>query len=210
MSRTIVQNKLLFAEEPEELAGFFAMYKYACPSISRQASLQALEALINIPPKKQKKKDGSFVFKQHRHKFLIADLSTGYIKDWAFQVHGVFAKSLDIRDKILNKREKELNVPIYKTQGNLFSFSENQMIYDTYLAYSSPWSESLKHIKTGILIDRASPASIDEETGKRHPGVVAGWIYRNTGKKIEKYRSFSVTQDELVRILIMGFEEDKQ
>jgi hypothetical protein len=205
------KQNFLFSEIEDDvlMLAQFDLYKLLCKPITRMDSLELLEHLIR-PTAVTNKKTSEISFKFPRQKKLIADFSSGYAKNWAFQIHGVFAKNLCILDKTLSKKELDSGTKPYKVQGGFFNFTANQMLYDTPLAYLSPWNECLKHIKYGLEIEKAIPVSISEETGKRDPGLVSGWIYINTGKGVKKNKPFSMTQDAFVRVLIDGFQEDLQ
>jgi hypothetical protein len=98
--------------------------------------------------------------------------------------------------------------PIW-TQGANFSFATGDTIYDTPLAYQG-WSTALQHIRTCIQISHASPVQSPIGGAVRQPGAVTfSVMVPNKPRTALSYvRSYTVTQDEFVRILIAGFSEN--
>lgn len=200
---TCVDEKLFLSRD----CGFSA-WSFKSPELSREKSLKVLEDLISKPPLIRNAKEGlSFISK--RQKQLIGDFNQGFAVHWAFQIHGVFAISLDIRDKLLNLKEIKDKVDSYKDQGSLFYFKKGQMIYDSINAYTSPWSESIKHVKRAIKIENSQPVYfLDSNIGsKRFPGEVQGILFENIDNKLQIKNKFAMTQDDFVKTLISGFEE---
>jgi len=183
-------------------------WAFKSPNLSREESLKVLDDLISTPPLSRKTKEGlSFILK--RQKQLIGDFNQGFAAHWAFQIHGVFAISLDIRDKQLNLSEIKSKVESYKDQGCVFYFKKGQMIYDSIKAYTSPWSEAIKHVKQAIKIENSQPVYLLDSNleSKRFPGEVQGVLFENVNNKLQIKKRFEMTQDDFVKTLIAGFEE---
>lgn len=186
----------------------FSAWAFKSPELSREKSLKVLEDLISKPPLIRNTKEGlSFISK--RQKQLIGDFNQGFAARWAFQIHGVFAISLDIRDKQLSLKEIKEHVDPYKDQGSLFYFKKGQIIYDSINAYTSQWSEAIKHVKRAIKIESSQPVYFcDSSIGsKRFPGEVEGILFENIDNKLQIKNRFAMTQDDFVKTLISGFEE---
>jgi hypothetical protein len=120
--------------------------------------------------------------------------------DWFMHVPDTFNDALDIR---LTEVVSEPR-PIW-TQGANFSFAPGDTIYDTPLAYQV-WSEALQHIRTCIQVSQAT--SVQPPTGgtPRQPGAVTFSVMAPNEPRtaLAHVRTYTVTQDEFVRILITG------
>lgn len=125
----------------------------------------------------------------------------GFAQDWAFALPESFRSSLDIKwaPRVVNKTTEYQWV-----QGEYYSFSTGDIIYDTPLAYKNTWAEALTHIKRFAQIIKATPAAIIN--GEYSPGFVEFKIYKpNTDATgIEVAGSFSCTQVEFVTFLKFG------
>lgn len=94
------------------------------------------------------------------------------------------------------------------TQSGCFAFKTADMLYDTARAYEA-WSEALKHLNFCVEIETASSAG-QGDGGTRYPGSVTFAFFTPTADrtKIVKRGTHSMTQDDFVRFLIAGPDED--
>lgn len=148
-----------------------------------------------------------------REKATRANRLTDLLKDpfaetaegWYMCVPSCFNDALDIKqtDRVVNKKKT-----LVWTQGSLFDFNPGDTIYDTPDAYKV-WSEALKHINLCVQIATASSAG-QGEGGTRFPGSVtlAFFTPNPTRTSIVERGTYSMTQDDFVRFLIEGPDEE--
>lgn len=175
-------------------------YKKPSDKKSKSESLEILDELININSKK--KRDDTI---------LIASFARGYIKEWSFQVHGVFMKALGIssRKPNLTDIKNGIDKP-YQVQNSNFNFKAGSIIYDSYKAYKPYWENAVNHICYALEITSASPAKFDAKTKERNSGFVSFKILKRYGKKLIEKGKRITTQDDFVRILIEGLEKNRE
>ena len=95
------------------------------------------------------------------------------------------------------------------TQGVEFSFKQGDVLYDTEEAYQV-WSKALTEIGICISVKAATSASSWQippgGLPKRDPGKVEIAILRPNaeGNALQNVSTLSLTQDEFVRLLIIG------
>lgn len=125
----------------------------------------------------------------------------GFAQGWAFALPESFRSSLDIKwaPRVVNKTTEYQWV-----QGDYYSFSRGDIIYDTPLAYQNTWAEALTHIKRLVQITKATPAALIN--GEYSPGFVEFKKFKpNTeATGIDVAGSFSCTQVEFVTFLKFG------
>lgn len=132
-----------------------------------------------------------------RSEVLIADFSSGFAKGWAWPVKKCFASALDIN--LANRVIKGKPMQPILTSGRMFSFAKGDRIYDTPLAYSETWAESLNQITRCVEVTSATSADVGFD------GYVEAQLYEKKGQELEKTEVFRGTQKEFVRGLILGF-----
>jgi hypothetical protein len=132
-----------------------------------------------------------------RSEVLIADFSTGFAKGWAWAVKKVWSSALDIN--LSSRVVKGKSMPPVLTSGRMFSFAKGDRIYDTPLAYSETWEESLKHINRSLEVITATSADIGFD------GYVEAQLYEKRDGELVKTEVFRGTQRDFVQGLILGF-----
>jgi hypothetical protein len=171
---------------------------------------KAIERQKQISREKVAKgKEPTEVFTLKRENVLLRE-PCSYAKDWFFCVPPYFNDALDIR---LMERQEVKNKQIIRrymawSQGSLFTFSEGNIIYDVPFGVSEPWSETMKKINVALQVRKASPAALVGEGDNVHRfgGNVQCSVStpdENRERLIERGQ-VSMTQDELVRVLIEG------
>jgi hypothetical protein len=130
--------------------------------------------------------------------------STDEENAWFMYLPSVFNHALDIRET-----ERVGSSQAVWTQGANFSFAKGDMIYDTQLAYQV-WATALREIRICIQVSEATAATSPGGGSPRNPGSVAFNLmapneHRNAVKLV---RTHKVTQDEFVRLLIVGFPSE--
>ena len=120
--------------------------------------------------------------------------------EWSMYLPFSFNDALDIRKTV---RVSAKN-PIW-TQGANFSFSAGDIIYNIPAGYSV-WTEALQKIDRCFKVTKAMPATPPMSNLPRHSGLVAYDVLTPNEDKtaLSLVRSCAVTQDEFVRILIVG------
>jgi len=155
--------------------------------------------------------DGTEATRQQRLEELIAEFrKCGSEKvqpleaadGWAFCVPSAFRSALDIK---LTQRKVDGKPVMMWTQGSTFDFSAGDTIYDSPRAYE-PWD--LSTFSICLDIRRASPTQPPNGTDRksRYPGTVIFDVLtpNDVRSKLEKRRETTLTQDEFVRMLILG------
>lgn len=132
-----------------------------------------------------------------RSEVLIADFSSGFAKGWTWTVTKHFTTALDIN--LANRVVKGKPMPPVLTSGRMFSFAKGDRIYDTALAYSETWAESLKHINRSLEVISATSADIGFD------GFVEAQLYEKKNGEFVKSEVFRGTQKDFVKGLILGF-----
>jgi uncharacterized cupin superfamily protein len=120
---------------------------------------------------------------------------------WYFCVPGSFRAALDIG---LTPRMIDGKSEMRWTQGSWFHFEEGDKIYDSVKAYKA-WNP--KNIQICLDIRKASPAK--PASAKGDPRIAGTVILdvlmpNEMQTQLEKRKQVVVTQDEFVRILIVG------
>ena len=157
----------------------------------RARSLQILEKVITYKISEEGKRS------RDRSEELIADFSNGFAKGWAWAVRKEFTLALDT--KLTARMVKKKQAPSVVTSGALFSFAKEDTLYDTPLAYSATWEESLRHINRSIKV--LSAASADEDS----PGYVEAQLFEKIEGKLVAVGKIQGSQVDFVRGLIQGF-----
>ena len=95
------------------------------------------------------------------------------------------------------------------TQGSNFSFSAGDVLYDSSKAYDI-WERALSHIRTCFRITAALSVVPPTKTTPRFSGEVSFTVLspNNLRTALMEVRSCKMTQDEFVRQLITGFQDD--
>ncbi len=132
-----------------------------------------------------------------RSETLIADFSSGFAKGWAWAVKKCFATALDIN--LANRVVKGKPMPPILTSGRMFSFAKGDRIYDSPLAYSDTWAESLKHINRCLEVTSSTSADIGFD------GYVEAQLYEKKNAELVNTKVFRGTQKDFVKGLILGF-----
>jgi uncharacterized cupin superfamily protein len=139
--------------------------------------------------------------RQHRVTELMRSPSDAD-PNWFMWVPPCFNAALDILEtiRILDGRQT-----LTWTQGSNFSFAAGDVIYNDLRAYNE-WSEAMRHIRYCIRITTANPVTPGERLNKRNSGSVTFELLtpNNAATGIECQSRHTVTQDELVRLLITG------
>lgn len=95
------------------------------------------------------------------------------------------------------------------TQGSWFHFEEGDTLYDSPKAYL-PWN--LNNFRICLDIRRASPAEPPNGTDRiaRYPGAIIFdvLIPNEQRTQLVKHRETTMSQDDFVRMLIIGPPED--
>jgi hypothetical protein len=98
---------------------------------------------------------------------LLANFVDGFAAGWFFAVPEAFKDALDIRfgPRVLSKQQDEKQEKLHLwTQGNKFSFSPGDILYDSKSAYFEengaplPWSAALNVINLCLEVESATPA----------------------------------------------------
>lgn len=125
---------------------------------------------------------------------------------WFMYVPPCFNEALDIR-----KTERSINGKrtLQWTQGSSFSFKAGDTLYDTPRAYEQ-WSEALRHINICLSIKEALSAGVSADGKSRFPGSVTYVILKpdKQRRKLIQQRQRTVSQDQFVKFLIAGDEEE--
>ena len=131
---------------------------------------------------------------------------------WFMCVPSCFNNAIDIK---LTPRKEKGEVILVWTQGSAFQFQSGDVIYDTPMAYAA-WGEALGQFRLCVKVNQAIGAAPEKKGAKakevtpRNPGSV--WfsvLTPDEQKKIIVGRGeFFLTQDDFVRFLIKGPEED--
>jgi hypothetical protein len=153
-----------------------------CDEEARNASVTVLESVLQ---------------NNRRSETLIADLSTGFARGWAWAVKKDFSTALDIAPA--SRVVKGKKVAPVMTSGSLFTFSKGDTLYDTPLAYSETWSESLNHITRSLDVLSATSAEIGFE------GYVEAQLFEKKDGRLVETNLFRGSQSQFVRGLILGF-----
>jgi hypothetical protein len=132
-----------------------------------------------------------------RSEALIADFSSGFARGWAWAVKKDFSTALDIN--FASRVVKGKKVAPVLTSGNLFNFSKGDVLYDTPLAYSQTWSESLSYLTRSLEVLSATSAEIGFE------GHVEAQLHEKKEGRLVKTSVFRGTQKQFVEGLIRGF-----
>jgi hypothetical protein len=132
-----------------------------------------------------------------RSEVLIADFSSGFANGWAWAVQKCFASALDIN--LANRVVKGKPMPPVLTSGRMFSFAKGDRIYDSPLAYSETWAESLNQITRCLEVTSATSVDVGFD------GYVEAQLYEKKDGELVKTEVFRGTQKEFVRGLIVGF-----
>jgi hypothetical protein len=132
-----------------------------------------------------------------RSETLIADFSSGFAKGWTWDVKNAFSTALEINlsSRVVNKKQV---APVW-TSGSLFSFAKGDILYDTRLAYSETWKESLKHLSRSLEVLSSSSAEVGFE------GYVEAQLFEKKDGQLVKTNLFRGSQGQFVRGLIIGF-----
>jgi hypothetical protein len=132
-----------------------------------------------------------------RSETLIADFSSGFARGWAWAVKKEFSTALDIAlaSRVVNGKKVESVM----TSGSLFAFSKGDTLYDTPLAYSETWTESLNHITKSLVVVSATSCEIGFE------GYVEAQLHEKKDGLLAKTKLFRGSQSQFVRGLILGF-----
>ncbi len=120
---------------------------------------------------------------------------------WYFCVPSSFRSALDIS---LTARIVGGKVKMRWTQGSWFHFEEGDTIYESVKAYQA-WHP--KNVRVCLDIHKASPAKpVGANVATRIAGTVILDILTPNAKQtqLEKRKQIVVTQDEFVRLLILG------
>lgn len=135
-----------------------------------------------------------------RLKDLLKNPESDHEEGWHMAVPSCFNDALDIR----------LNFGVNRgwTQSGCFAFKQGDVLYDTPRAYTV-WSEALQHINLSLQITAASPAG-EAKGGGRTPGTVTCDFFSPNRDRTQLVRrgTHSMTQDDLVRMLIVGPPDD--
>jgi hypothetical protein len=153
-----------------------------CDEEARNASFAVLESVVQSNRRSEK---------------LIADFSSGFAKGWAWAVKKDFSTALDLA--LASRVVKGKKVAPVMTSGSLFTFSKGDTLYDTPLAYSETWSESLNHITKSLEVVSATSCEIAFE------GYVEAQMYEKKDGQLVKTELFRGSQSKFVRGLIIGF-----
>ena len=108
-----------------------------------------------------------------------------------------FSTALDIA--LASRVVKGKQVAPVMTSGSLFTFSKGDTLYDTHLAYSETWAESLNHITKSLVVVSATSCEIGFE------GYVEAQLFEKKSGGLEKTMLFRGSQSQFVRGLILGF-----
>jgi hypothetical protein len=139
--------------------------------------------------------------RQHRMTELMRP-PTKADPDWFMWVPPCFNAALDILQttRILDRQQT-----LIWSQGSSFSFAAGDVIYNDPRAYNE-WSNALPHVRYSFRITTASPVTLGEGTNTRKPGSVTFELLMPNDAKtgIECDSRHTVTQDDLVRLLITG------
>jgi hypothetical protein len=149
---------------------------------AQRASVAVLEAVLQS---------------SRRSETLIADFSSGFARGWAWAVKKDFSTALDIA--LASRVVKGKQVAPVMTSGSLFTFSKGDTLYDTPLAYSETWTESLNHITKSLVVVSATSCEIGFE------GYVEAQLHEKKSGRLEKTMLFRGSQSQFVRGLILGF-----
>jgi len=120
---------------------------------------------------------------------------------WHFSIPEAFKDCLDIK---LTTRMENKQPVLKTTQGQFFSFSEGQIIYDSPKGYL-PWPEALQHIRRYCVVLSASPNQRGEN-GELINGQVQFQLKRPNQDKtgVEVIETYRLTQNDFVQFLKTG------
>jgi hypothetical protein len=153
-----------------------------CDEEARKASVTVLDLVLQS---------------NRRSETLIADFSSGFAKGWAWAVRKDFSTALDI--SLASRVVKGKRVAPVMTSGSLFTFSKGDILYDTPLAYSETWSESLNRITRSLEVVSATSCEIGFK------GFVEAQLYEKKDGQLVKASLVRGSQSQFVRGLILGF-----
>ncbi len=134
-----------------------------------------------------------------------------FCRGWAFSVGACFADALDCK---LQQRTKDGQKYWLWTQGNMFAFRTGYTFHDTAIASGEPWGVTLTRLSYSLTITEAISCSTQTHESPRNPGLVTFQVHRPDrpgaadGQALRPYgETRTVTQDEFLRILIVGLPE---
>jgi hypothetical protein len=153
-----------------------------CEQEARNASVAVLDLVLQS---------------NRRSETLLADFSSGFARGWAWAVKKDFSTALDVA--LASRVVKGKKVASVMTSGSLFTFSKGDTLYDTPLAYSETWSESLNHITRSLEVISATSAEIGFE------GYVEAQLFEKKDGRLVETILFRGSQSQFVRALILGF-----
>ena len=139
--------------------------------------------------------------RQHRVTGLMRS-PTKADPDWFMCVPPCFNAALDILQttRILDRQQS-----LTWTQGSNFSFAAGDVIYNDPRAYNE-WLDALRHLRYCVHITTANSVTPGERSSTRNSGSVTFELLTPNDSKtgIECDSRHTVTQDDLVRLLITG------
>lgn len=123
---------------------------------------------------------------------------------WFVHVPRCFNDPLDIRltERVLNGENK-----LTWTQGSWFAFKVGDTFYDTAQVRAEElWADSMQHLRFCITVLRAGDARPRDGESERSPGYVELEVHKPDAerKRLVLVGTFSMTQDQFVRLLITG------
>lgn len=123
---------------------------------------------------------------------------------WFMHLPPAFNNALDIR-RTVRVGEREL----VWTQGANFSFSVGDTIFDNEAGYG-PWDAALKQIRFCFQVSNATAVSPPNPRSPRQSGSVTFTVSIPNEQRtvLSVVRTHTVTQDEFVRFLIVGFPDE--
>lgn len=146
--------------------------------------------------------------RQQRLDELIADFNKSPASPvesaagWHFCVRSSFRAALDIK---LTPRQVGGKTMMKWTQGSWFHFEEGDTLYDSAKAYL-PWN--LENFGMCLDITRASPAQPPNGADRvtRDPGAIIFDVLtpNKKGTQLVKRRKTTMSQDDFVKLLIIG------
>jgi hypothetical protein len=136
------------------------------------------------------------------------DISEG--EDWAFIIPNCFNDALDIKKtlRIKNKKNKEKH-KIW-TQGSTFFFKTGDIFYNKKEAYTD-WPKAISEELCAIQVvsgKSSTPGKNGQNEKNRDKGEVSFTVFRNHKNEniLKKEETRFVTQDDFIKILILGLE----
>jgi hypothetical protein len=136
-----------------------------------------------------------------RSRKLVADFQDGFALGWKMAVGEWFRPALDISLDWRGKKEARYQV---WTQGQMYRFTEGDVVYDCRLAYLAPWFSALQRIKIAVQVVAASPCVFEGKS--LGTGFVRAQVYiPGPGREtLVKDRVITCDQHEFVRFLKTG------